>query len=149
MEISCAICDDKFNTTCHIGATLCGHVFHYECFSKWEERSNTCPQCRLVVETNDMRRLYLNINQEKEYHLAENCVAEDFAKELDFVLEQNNLLKSEFKVGEENLEKLMCEKLSLRDEIETLKANVEETNIKYTNLKRNLKKYKKETTKNQ
>jgi hypothetical protein len=34
------------------GAKLpCGHIFHYDCLSKWVAKQATCPLCRAPVDT--------------------------------------------------------------------------------------------------
>ncbi|GFT18441.1 hypothetical protein TNCV_4059411 [Trichonephila clavipes] len=45
----CIICTDRFDSVLDIAQTKCGHVFHYDCISKWVEQSKTCPECRCVV----------------------------------------------------------------------------------------------------
>ena len=44
---SCGICLEKCNNR-----TECGHFFHKNCISDWEEISGTCPICRAITTMN-------------------------------------------------------------------------------------------------
>lgn len=63
MIISCAICGDIFtgvNPEESVYATVCGHLFHYNCLLEWFERSKTCPQCRHKTTEKNIVRVYFN-----------------------------------------------------------------------------------------
>ncbi|OWR49790.1 hypothetical protein KGM_214851 [Danaus plexippus plexippus] len=64
MHILCTICSDIVNQAENIYVTKCGHVFHYNCLSKWIARSKSCPQCRNKVTDKCMFRFYPTISNE-------------------------------------------------------------------------------------
>lgn len=47
-QTSCAICLETFGDTPQLATEIliCGHRFHKECVSAWEDRSGSCPICR-------------------------------------------------------------------------------------------------------
>lgn len=45
-NFACVICLDSMKSEDGIVATECGHVYHFECLSKWTEKSSTCPECQ-------------------------------------------------------------------------------------------------------
>ncbi|GFR27250.1 e3 ubiquitin-protein ligase TRAIP [Trichonephila clavata] len=56
----CVICTDRFDSVVEIAQTKCGHVFHFDCVSRWIDHSETCPECRGVVYYTDLSNLYIN-----------------------------------------------------------------------------------------
>ncbi|KAJ7236907.1 hypothetical protein O6H91_07G059800 [Diphasiastrum complanatum] len=48
----CAICQEKMHTPI---ALRCKHLFCEDCVSEWFERERTCPLCRAVVKSADLR----------------------------------------------------------------------------------------------
>jgi archaellum component FlaC len=65
MNISCAICCELFIAAADVFATSCGHLFHYDCLTKWIERSKSCPQCRNKTTVETIHRLYFNVENNK------------------------------------------------------------------------------------
>jgi len=47
-QTSCPICLESFQDTAQLQVEMlvCGHKFHKDCISSWEDRSGTCPVCR-------------------------------------------------------------------------------------------------------
>ena len=65
MKAQCSICSELFDQESQISATVCGHVFHHHCLTRWLHQSSTCPQCRKhVVERNVIARLYFDEGDE-------------------------------------------------------------------------------------
>ena len=58
-QSECPICTDHYTSPLSLP---CGHKFCNECFNKWEERSSTCPLCRVIVDEEKEQRL----QQERE-----------------------------------------------------------------------------------
>ena len=48
-ENECMICLEDMKTD--IAVLSCGHIFHYDCLSKWVAKQATCPLCRAPVDT--------------------------------------------------------------------------------------------------
>ncbi|EFJ13527.1 hypothetical protein SELMODRAFT_269003 [Selaginella moellendorffii] len=48
----CAICQEKMHAPISL---LCKHVFCEDCVSEWFERERTCPLCRSVVKSSELR----------------------------------------------------------------------------------------------
>lgn len=72
-------------------ATLCGHVFHGPCLAQWCEAKGPenapCPQCRLPVKQEDLRRLFLDDHRprrRKKHHRRPSSGAEDAAEDATF-----------------------------------------------------------------
>ncbi len=57
MEDICPICLELMSEDCF--ETRCDHKFHGECLTKWLNKNNTCPSCRINIKTNPE----LNIQQ--------------------------------------------------------------------------------------
>ena len=53
-QSECPICTDHYSSP---RSLPCGHKFCTECFDKWEERSSTCPLCRVIVDEEKEREL--------------------------------------------------------------------------------------------
>lgn len=45
--VGCGICTEELTPTTTRGLPNCCHQFHKVCLKKWEQRSKTCPACRL------------------------------------------------------------------------------------------------------
>lgn len=65
MEIDCSICCNDIITSCdEIIATKCGHVFHSFCVNNWfrsqDKNVVPCPECRSMINSWDLRKIYLN-----------------------------------------------------------------------------------------
>ncbi|EYB84375.1 hypothetical protein Y032_0317g2310 [Ancylostoma ceylanicum] len=60
----CVICTSTFISN-NIAALQCGHTFHFDCVSKWVERSKTCPNCRVrTTERQIIKHLYFDAPDE-------------------------------------------------------------------------------------
>ncbi|KHJ90631.1 zinc finger, C3HC4 type [Oesophagostomum dentatum] len=56
----CVICTCTFISN-NIAALQCGHTFHFDCVSKWIERSKTCPNCRVrTTERQIIKHLFFD-----------------------------------------------------------------------------------------
>lgn len=51
LQEKCSICTDDFTNPC---LTPCQHVYCMECLVTWLQQSNTCPQCRSRIETDEL-----------------------------------------------------------------------------------------------
>jgi len=49
----CAICKDEFEIGVDCVEMPCMHIFHPECLIPWLEIHNSCPVCRLELQTDD------------------------------------------------------------------------------------------------
>jgi len=50
---SCAICQDMYTANQIQISMPCKHLFHEQCLFQWLESNNTCPVCRIEIETID------------------------------------------------------------------------------------------------
>lgn len=65
IKMSCSICLESLQKTLRI-VTKCDHTFHKICLEDWMKENNTCPLCRVLLNTEkfipaiklDMRNLY-------------------------------------------------------------------------------------------
>lgn len=73
----CDICRESLRTQTLV-ATLCGHVFHYQCLWQWTRQRDSCPHCRLVIRQDDLRKIYLSEQPEKPKHVPKGEVALEF-----------------------------------------------------------------------
>ena len=62
MLSACPICTEIFTLNSKTSSTVCGHVFHKMCISKWLEDQNSCPRCRSDCNKNQLRRVYISEN---------------------------------------------------------------------------------------
>ena len=70
MLFACLICSEILTSSSKTSSTLCGHVFHTNCISKWlqierprpksREIKKTCPKCRSPCGKKQLRRIYLS-----------------------------------------------------------------------------------------
>jgi len=57
----CSICLNSIRKTRSVSELPCGHLFHKQCISKWEQQGKeTCPLCRRNI-SNTMYRVTLTI----------------------------------------------------------------------------------------
>ena len=52
LEETCSVCLNALSDASSGPAVIlhpCAHVLHFNCWSRWAERKNTCPECRAVV----------------------------------------------------------------------------------------------------
>ncbi|XP_055387100.1 E3 ubiquitin-protein ligase TRAIP-like [Condylostylus longicornis] len=115
MDINCPICSDNFNVVADVRSTLCGHVFHYDCITSWLERSSSCPQCRKQVAVFNLHRIFLNFENENEYHHNRECDAENLRKHLETLQLENDSLRNENRTITENFEELQVINMSLEE----------------------------------
>ena len=122
-SFACSICLELFTRNYGISAMPCGHVFHYDCISKWIRNGNqNCAQCRKFCSTEKITKLFFSENNDSD-HGPENSKNE--------LLEKENLkLKNELLVTAR-----FYEKESLK-----LKKKLKETKYNQNSLERNLKK---------
>lgn len=82
MEILCSICcSNLIDPKQEIGlpfemkgsknsnqaySSMCGHVFHKICLLKWQERSKNCPECRAVINGEDLHKVFFNVSLKSE-----------------------------------------------------------------------------------
>lgn len=63
----CPVCLDtsepEYASRRHTGVVTlpCSHKFHKICINKWFESVNTCPTCRVVIVSDEVRQLYLQL----------------------------------------------------------------------------------------
>jgi hypothetical protein len=122
-SFACSICLESFTRNYGISTIPCGHVFHYNCISKWIRNGNqNCAQCRKFCSTEKITKLFFSENNDSD-HRPEN----DSKNEL---LENENLkLKKELLVTAR-----FYEKESLK-----LKKKLKETKYNQNSLERNFK----------
>ena len=72
MDAECSTCMEAFTSKCNISTTLCGHVFHIECISKWLANEKSCPQCRKPCTEKGMIKIYLSGSEESRRRRLEN-----------------------------------------------------------------------------
>ena len=63
MNIACSTCLESFTSACDISTTLCGHVFHTGCITRWLDGNNNCSQCRKDCEISGIIKLYFSESQ--------------------------------------------------------------------------------------
>ena len=85
----CSICiESNENKLCR--ELKCGHTFHCKCCDKWFRENNTCPICRLELDTNindsDLDRTL------EEYIIRNPNTISIFVK-LTYIIKLNKLLK--------------------------------------------------------
>lgn len=137
MKVECCICLENFDGICKILTPTCGHLFHGNCINVWLEKNETCPQCRLAVNRNqlhfvhltatvtsrresifdsslcqDYRQLNENLLEQQENNAKE---IEDLKKKVEQLVRENMELKREHNV--DRIQKLMIENEKLKKEI--------------------------------
>ncbi|KAM0954288.1 putative transcription factor C2H2 family [Dioscorea sansibarensis] len=50
----CVVCKEEMELGRDLCRLPCDHVFHWMCILKWLRRRNTCPCCRMELETDDV-----------------------------------------------------------------------------------------------
>ncbi|KAI3709571.1 hypothetical protein L2E82_39337 [Cichorium intybus] len=45
----CIVCMEGFHSTCTSKRAPCGHIYHFDCITKWLSLHNSCPLCRCKV----------------------------------------------------------------------------------------------------
>ena len=53
----CNICMDSYNTP--LVSTVCWHVSCQECWMRALGSKKLCPQCKVIIQAKDLRRIYL------------------------------------------------------------------------------------------
>ncbi|XP_057334140.1 E3 ubiquitin-protein ligase TRAIP-like [Microplitis mediator] len=130
MDILCAICLLRFQSSDEIKGTKCGHVFHYHCLHNWLKRSKTCPQCREPVSSSRTYSMYFNFSDD-ESHCEE---MEKLQQRLDELKQEihkfkqekekyiSSLLKS-IENDEKKIDALKWEKFNYRNALKKLQAS--------------------------
>ncbi|PWA83459.1 Zinc finger, RING/FYVE/PHD-type [Artemisia annua] len=51
----CTVCMEGFHSSCTNGKQApCGHVYHFNCITKWLSLHNSCPLCRCKVSGHEI-----------------------------------------------------------------------------------------------
>ncbi|PWA90803.1 Zinc finger, RING/FYVE/PHD-type [Artemisia annua] len=51
----CTVCMEGFHSSCTNGKQApCGHVYHFDCITKWVSLHNSCPLCQCKVSGHDI-----------------------------------------------------------------------------------------------
>ena len=51
----CTVCMEGFHSSCTNGKQApCGHVYHFDCITKWLSLHNSCPLCRCKVSGHEI-----------------------------------------------------------------------------------------------
>ncbi|KJH44324.1 hydrolase, TatD family [Dictyocaulus viviparus] len=123
----CVICAFTFFSN-NVAALRCGHTFHFECVTKWIERSKSCPICRVrIVEREIIRQLFFDNADELDTTQREgSCAAKAEALAIELETEKSNHLatKEELHTLKKSLDslqaKLDIEKKRLHEKIPSL-----------------------------
>ncbi|XP_077512406.1 uncharacterized protein LOC144123457 [Amblyomma americanum] len=93
---TCGICIESLRKRGPPVAPLCGHVFHGPCLAQWCEAHDSenapCPQCRLPVRQEDLRRLFLDDHRprrKKKRRHPQTSSAEDAVEDATFATPEN------------------------------------------------------------
>ena len=71
-SFACSICLESFTQNCGISTIPCGHVFHYNCISKWIGNGNQhCSQCRKFCSIEKITKLFFSENSDSKIELLE------------------------------------------------------------------------------
>ncbi|KIH64579.1 zinc finger, C3HC4 type [Ancylostoma duodenale] len=108
----CVICTSTFISN-NIAALQCGHTFHFDCVSKWVERSKTCPNCR--VRTTDRQIIkHLYFDAPDEFNTTQTVSSDLQVETLSIALEKE---KSSHLDALEEVRKL-------KDQVSSLQAKI-------------------------
>ena len=111
MNIACSTCLESFTSACDISTTLCGHVFHTGCITRWLDGNNNCSQCRKDCEISGIIKLYFS---ESQSALEEQITIND--------LEQKRLRLEEVKMRLEEEKQTFAQKLTTLNKLVTDKS---------------------------
>ena len=116
-SFACSICLESFTRNYGISAIPCGHVFHYNCISKWIRNGNqNCAQCRKFCSTEKITKLFFSENNDSD-HGPENSKNE--------LLEKENLkLKKELLDTQEEKLKVSIKLNEIRSNQKALEMNL-------------------------
>lgn len=62
MTSDCCICTEEIEGV-FAAKTKCKHLYHEECISKWLEKSDTCPWCRVPAVKETLFKIYIPANK--------------------------------------------------------------------------------------
>ncbi|KAK6734307.1 hypothetical protein RB195_017843 [Necator americanus] len=109
----CVICTSTFVSN-NIAALQCGHTFHFDCVSKWVERSKTCPNCRVrTTERQIIKHLFFD--SPDEFNSTQLINSDVQVETLSIALEKE---RSDHLEAQEEVRKL-------KDSVSTLQAKLE------------------------
>ncbi|KAH0956494.1 hypothetical protein HN011_001444 [Eciton burchellii] len=138
MNIVCVICSDLLVPSSDVFHTPCGHIFHFQCLTRWLERSRTCPQCRERTTEHKIHRIYFNFSNNDSIvedatalqHKVDNMTFQVKLKDKDI----NNLTEIKSK-----LENMVT---GLRTEVKRVESEMNGKNCVIHALKEQIKFYK-------
>jgi len=62
--MECSICQEQYSKIpCSNRILPCGHKYHVKCINNWLTKENTCPLCRLNIETYNPIRIKCAISK--------------------------------------------------------------------------------------
>lgn len=116
MSVECSVCFESFgaNVDLEVVATKCGHMFHINCLNDWTKKSNTCPQCRVVMRRTGWRKVYLDV---VDTHNTSLAFAEKVL-EKEKIEKENQELKKSLQKEKRKYKQLFSEHKSLQMEKE-------------------------------
>ena len=62
-QFACSCCLELLTTNSDIATTPCGHVFHFECISRWLTDNENCAQCRNSCDVQTLIKLFMTESQ--------------------------------------------------------------------------------------
>ncbi|RCN39585.1 zinc finger, C3HC4 type [Ancylostoma caninum] len=115
----CVICTSTFISN-NIAALQCGHTFHFDCVSKWVERSKTCPNCR--VRTTDRQIIkHLYFDAPDEFNTTQVISSDVQVETLSIALEKEK---------NDHLE-VLEEVRKLKDQVSSLQAKLDRERTRF------------------
>ncbi|EFN86278.1 TRAF-interacting protein [Harpegnathos saltator] len=135
MNIVCVICSELLVPSDDVYHTPCGHIFHFQCLTKWIDRSNTCPQCREKTTARAIRRIYFNFSND-DSSVTDSTVLISKIDSLNFQL---TLTKKENTDLTECKNKLEMQILPLQQEIKLCEEKIKSKDSAIRALKEQIK----------
>ncbi|XP_051154281.1 E3 ubiquitin-protein ligase TRAIP-like [Leptopilina boulardi] len=131
MYFSCEICTELLLPTEELFSTLCGHIFHFPCLTKWLERSKTCPHCREKVSQAKIHRLYFNFSNNDSIS-EDSTTLQSRVENLEFKLLMKDMDIKQYISQAEELRKQIP---GFRKEIERIETELTLQNVENFSLK--------------
>ncbi|XP_063228601.1 E3 ubiquitin-protein ligase TRAIP-like isoform X4 [Bacillus rossius redtenbacheri] len=133
MMYYCAICLQSFDSTSHLSATTCGHVFHRGCLMEWFSRTQTCPVCRRRNSVSSTCQLFFNIWNETDNGSDDrNAFPRNQDENLMTTLKEKD---SEVKNALETIQFLINEEVTLREQVKKCQELLSEKEVVITSLR--------------